>query len=131
MKSRVARLLSLYGLFLLICGALGLLSDTADELLPSGLTAAVGAAALVCSSMLKKEEAGAFAAAPAIVAAGLLVSVWFALQGWLGVAAEKSGVFFATVLFTLTALFSAILLPTFVKAWKLRRRFHKLFDGGE
>lgn len=131
MTSRVSRLLSLYGLFLLMCGALGLLSDTASEQLPSGLMAAVGAASVICSSMLKKEEASAFAAAPLIVAAGLLVSVWFALHGWIGVAADKSGIFFATVLFTMTALFSTMLLPTLVRTWKLRQRLYKLFDPGE
>lgn len=129
MTSRASRLLALYGLFALLTGALGFLSEEGGDRIPYVVAAAVGAAAVVCSSMMKKDALGAFAAAPVIAGVGLLAGLWYGVLGWAGVAAERGGVFVSATVFTLIGIFSAVLIPTMIRTWKVQRRFFHLFEN--
>lgn len=128
MKSKASRLLALYGLSLVLLGALGWLAGSEGGELRYGLLSCIGAAAVVCSSLLKKDNPEAFTASLTIVGSGLLLSLWFAVQGVVGLIAGKGGVLIETTFFVFTAMFSIVLLPVLVRAWKLYRRFFQLFE---
>lgn len=128
MKSKASRLLALYGLSLVLLGALGWLVGGEGSTLRYGLLSCTGAAAMVCSSLMKNDNSDAFTASLTIVGCGLLISLWFAVQGIIGLIAGKGGVLMETVFFVFTAMFSVVLLPLLVRAWKLYRRFFQLFE---
>ena len=128
MKSRSSRLLSLFGLFTLLVGALGILSEESNARTPYLVLAAIGAGAIICSSLMRKDSIAAFAAAPAVTASGLLAGLWYGVRGWTGVGQGEAGVFLSAVLFSLVCAFSAVLTPTLLKTWKLQRRFYNLFE---
>lgn len=131
MKSRSSRLLSLYGLFSLLVGALGILSEEKGASTPYLVLVAIGAGAIVCSFMMKKDSIGAFATAPAITGFGIAAGLWYGARGWMGVGAGEAGIFLPAVLFSLVCLFSVVLTPALLKTWKLQRRFYNLFESGK
>lgn len=128
MKSKASRLVTLYGLSIALLSTLGWAAGSHDTVLRYGLLWCVGAAALVCSFLMKKDTADAFTAAVAVVAAGLLLGLWFAVQGVVGLVAGTSGILMETLFFTCIAAFSLVLLPVLVRAWKLYRRFFRLLE---
>ncbi len=131
MKSRSSRLLSLYGLFALLMGALGVLSEEQGASVQYLALAGTGAAAIVCSFSMNRDSIAAFSAAPAITGFGVAMGLWYGVRGWLAVGSGEAGVFLPAVLFSLVCLFSAVLTPTLLKTWKLQRRFYNLFDNSK
>ncbi len=131
MKSRSSRLLSLYGLFTLLVGVLGILSEEQSVPAQYLVLAGIGVGAIVCSFSMNKDTMAAFSAAPAITGFGGVAGLWFGIRGWLAVGVGEAGVFLPAVLFSLVCLFSAVLTPALVKTWKLQRRFYNLFDNSQ
>lgn len=129
MKFKALRLLSLYGLFTLFIGVLGVMSEDGKAPLHYLLLAAVGAGAIVSSFAMKDDTIGAFAAAPVVTGLGALAGLFYGVRYWLALGTGASGVFVPAVVFSLVGMFSVLLTPTMRKAWKFQRRLYNLLDG--